>query len=34
MLTSLLVTAAIMGTITVPGLIGMHLEDKKKAQAE
>lgn len=34
MLTSFLVTAAIMGTITIPGLIGMHLEERKKAQAE
>lgn len=33
MLTSLLVTIAIMGTITAPGLIAQHLEKRKQARS-
>ena len=33
MLTSLLVTFGILGTITAPGLIAQHLEARRKAKA-
>ena len=34
MLGPLLILAGILGAITTPGLIALHLEDRRKAQAE
>lgn len=32
MVTSLIITVAILGTVTAPGLIAQHLEKRKQAE--